>query len=76
MRIGRTCWSKASVNDPPTLNTIADANLLEDAGQQTVNLTGITAGAGESQTLWVTASTNNETRDAIDARLTPGLQAW
>ena len=37
------------VNDPPTLDAIADpAPIAEDAGLQTVNLTGITAGAGES----------------------------
>src|SRR5437667_361520 len=46
-----------AVNDPPTLDAIADPPaILEDAGLQTVNLTGITAGGGESQTLTVTAS--------------------
>jgi hypothetical protein len=50
------------VNDPPTLDPIANQPqsglLLEDAGQQTVNLTGITAGpADESgQTVTVTAA--------------------
>ncbi len=50
-----------AVNDPPTLDAIADpAAILEDAGLQTVNLTGITAGPGESaQPLQVTASSNN-----------------
>ena len=49
------------VNDPPTLDAIADpAPIAEDAGPQTVNLTGITAGTGEStQLLQVTASSNN-----------------
>jgi VCBS repeat-containing protein len=48
------------VNDPPTLNAISDpAPIDEDAGLQTVNLSGITAGGGESQTLQVTATTNN-----------------
>ena len=49
------------VNDPPTLNAIPDpAPIAEDAGLQTVNLTGITAGTGEStQLLQVTASSNN-----------------
>src|SRR5438445_1158760 len=48
------------VNDPPTLDAIADPPaILEDAGLQTVNLSGITAGGGETQTLTVTASSNN-----------------
>ena len=49
------------VNDPPTLNPIADpAPILEDAGLQTVNLSGISAGPGEAaQPLQVTASSNN-----------------
>ena len=49
------------VNDPPTLDAIPDpAPIAEDAGLQTVNLTGITAGTGEStQPLQVTASSNN-----------------
>jgi hypothetical protein len=50
------------VNDAPTLDAVANqpttGQLLEDAGQQTINLTGITAGpANESaQTLTVTAA--------------------
>ena len=48
------------VNDPPTLNAIPDpAPIAEDAGLQTVNLTGITAGGSETQPLQVTASSNN-----------------
>jgi hypothetical protein len=35
-------------NDPPTLNTIANVTVLEDAGDRVVNLTGVSAGAGES----------------------------
>ena len=47
-------------NDPPTLDAIADpAAILEEAGLQTVNLTGITAGGGETQVLTVTALSNN-----------------
>src|SRR5439155_1252147 len=50
----------SAVNDPPTLNAIPDPPaILEDAGVQTVNLTGISAGGGESQSLAVTASSNN-----------------
>jgi hypothetical protein len=45
------------VNDPPTLDPIPNRNISEDAGLQTVNLTGISSGAtGESDTLTVTAS--------------------
>jgi hypothetical protein len=48
------------VNQPPTLNPPADITLNENAGQQTVNLSGITSGAAnESQTLTVTASSSN-----------------
>ena len=48
------------VNQPPTLNTLADVNLNENAGQQTVNLAGITSGAtNEVQTLAVTATSSN-----------------
>jgi hypothetical protein len=48
------------VNDAPTINTPSNVTINENAGQQTVNLTGITAGAGdEGQTLKVTASSNN-----------------
>jgi hypothetical protein len=46
------------VNDPPTLDTISDVVIDEDTGQQTVNLSGITAGGGESQPLRVIASSN------------------
>ena len=48
------------VNQAPTLNTLADATINENAGQQTVNLAGISSGAAnESQTLTVTASSSN-----------------
>ena len=49
----------ASVNDPPTIAGIANVTVNEDAGLQTVNLTGITAGGGESQVLVVSASSSN-----------------
>src|SRR5206468_9017395 len=49
-----------AVNDAPTLNAIPDPPaILEDAGLQTVNLSGISAGGGESQNLTVTALSNN-----------------
>jgi hypothetical protein len=47
------------VNDAPTINTPSNVTINENAGQQTVNLTGITAGGGETQTLKVTPSSNN-----------------
>ncbi len=47
------------VNDAPTINTPSNLTINENAGQQTVNLTGITAGGGETQTLTVTDSSNN-----------------
>ncbi len=48
-----------AVNDPPTLNVIGDLGLNEDAGLQTVLLTGITPGGGENQTVTVSASSDN-----------------
>src|SRR5262249_53967039 len=49
-----------SVNDVPTLNTLANVTINENAPQQTVNLSGISSGAtNENQTLTVTASSSN-----------------
>lgn len=47
------------INSPPTLNVLNNISLLEDAEQQNITLTGITAGPGESQSLNVTANTSN-----------------
>ena len=48
------------VNDSPTLNTIANLNINEDSGLQTVNLTGIgTGAANENQSLLITANSSN-----------------
>lgn len=48
------------VNDPPTLDALGSLTLNEDAGSQTVNLSGISSGAAnESQTLIVTAVSSN-----------------
>ena len=48
------------VNQPPTLNALANVTINENAGLQTVNLSGITSGAtNESQTLTVTTSSSN-----------------
>ena len=47
-------------NQPPTLNTLADLTINENASLQTVNLSGISSGAtNESQTLTITASSGN-----------------
>ena len=46
-------------NDVPTLAGISNVTINEDASQQTVNLTGITAGGGETQPLRVTATSSN-----------------
>lgn len=47
-------------NQPPTLNTLANLTINENASLQTVNLSGVTSGAtNESQTLAVTASSSN-----------------
>lgn len=48
-----------SVNDAPTLDALGNLTIAEDATTQTVNLSGITAGPGESQTLTVTAVSSN-----------------
>src|SRR5262249_22268512 len=50
-----------AVNDAPTLDPISDATILEDAGPQTVPLSGITAGPTNEngQTLSVTATSSN-----------------
>jgi len=52
--------SVTPVNDPPTLNAISDPTaIVENSGQQTVNLSGISAGPFESQTIQITATSSN-----------------
>jgi hypothetical protein len=49
-----------AVNNQPTLNAIGNLTLNENAGLQTVNLSGIGSGAAnENQTLTVTAASSN-----------------
>lgn len=49
-----------SVNDSPTLNTLANVSINQDAGLQVVNLSGISSGAAnENQTLALTATCSN-----------------
>ncbi|MCW5552549.1 MAG: fibronectin type III domain-containing protein [Verrucomicrobiae bacterium] len=48
------------VNQPPTLNALSNLTLNQNAGVQTVDLTGITSGmTNEVQTLKVTATSSN-----------------
>ena len=46
-------------NDTPTLNAISDMRINENTLEQIFNLTGITAGNGESQLLRITSISNN-----------------
>ncbi len=48
-----------TVNVVPTLDAVSELTILENDLEQTVPLTGITAGGGESQPLSVTASSSN-----------------
>jgi gliding motility-associated-like protein len=50
------------VNDPPTINPVPDpAPIPENAGEQIINLSGITAGGGENQPLLLSVSSSNIT---------------
>ena len=49
----------APLNVAPTITAISNLTTNENAGLQTVNLTGITAGGGASQTLSITATSTN-----------------
>jgi CSLREA domain-containing protein len=48
------------VNDQPTLNSISNLIIDEDAATQTVNLSGIGAGGGETQMLGITVTSSNQ----------------
>ena len=48
-----------AVNDAPTLDALIDITRNEGDGEQTVSLTGITAGGGETQLLSITAVSDN-----------------
>jgi hypothetical protein len=57
---GSVTVGATQTNHAPTIDAIADpAPILPNAGEQTVNLTGITAGAGETQNITVTATSDN-----------------
>ncbi len=50
----------AAVNQPPTLNSLANITVNYNSAAQTVNLTGISSGASnENQTLKITAASSN-----------------
>lgn len=46
------------INDRPTLDEISAVTIMEDAEQQNITLTGISAGPGESQTLSLNVTTD------------------
>ncbi|MEM7478433.1 MAG: Ig-like domain-containing protein [Planctomycetota bacterium] len=46
------------VNDEPVMNAIADDSADEDADEQTIELTGLSAGGGESQELRISAQSD------------------
>ncbi|MDA8032540.1 MAG: Ig-like domain-containing protein, partial [Alphaproteobacteria bacterium] len=47
------------LNDAPTLDVLMNLNVSEDAAEQVVALSGISAGGGESQSIRVTAISSN-----------------
>ena len=52
-------WTKETFNNPPTLDDIPDPGPIdEDAVQQTITLTGISAGIGENQAIALTAQSD------------------
>ncbi|MGV2334804.1 MAG UNVERIFIED_CONTAM: hypothetical protein LVR18_12035 [Planctomycetaceae bacterium] len=51
-----TVW----INDPPTIDDVSEVNIDEDAAEQSVNLTGISGGIGESsQKVRISATSGN-----------------
>ena len=55
----KTDYITVTTNLTPTLNAIANANICQGAVRQTSNLSGITAGGSEVQTLVITATSDN-----------------
>ena len=50
------------INDPPTIDAIADTTILEDSGQLIINLSGISSGAfNEDQVLTISATFSDST---------------
>jgi len=52
-------WEVAPVSFAPTLDSISDVVINDNASERVINLAGITAGAGESQIIQVTASSSD-----------------
>ncbi|MCA9035403.1 MAG: hypothetical protein KDA91_09740 [Planctomycetaceae bacterium] len=48
-----------AVNDAPTIDSLSDVTIREDAPQQTVTLNGISAGGGETQPIRITVTSSN-----------------
>jgi len=55
-----------NVNNPPTLDAIHDLSMLDNAPTQSIALTGITSGAGETQVLTVTAKTDDASKNLLE----------
>ena len=49
------------VDDPPTIDPISDVTINEDGGEQVIDLTGLTTGPDDGQTLYVTALSTDTT---------------
>ncbi|MBA4149771.1 MAG: hypothetical protein H0X66_16785 [Verrucomicrobia bacterium] len=47
------------VNNAPTLDVIPDMEIAQDSGVQSINLTGISAGPNENQTISISAESSN-----------------
>jgi hypothetical protein len=76
-----------TINDPPTIDPVDDVTVTEDSATFTIDLSGITAGLGETQPLAVTIANDNSnlfsnvTLDYLSAQstgtihLTPATEA-
>jgi len=63
------------VNAAPTLNAISNLNVMEDAEQQNVSLSGISAGPGETQTIAISVTSNKpEFFDLLQVQYTSPAQ--
>jgi subtilisin-like proprotein convertase family protein len=62
------------INQPPTINAIPNQSIAEDAGQQTVAISGITAGANDSdQTVTLSVSATDKGSNPATQNLLTGL---
>jgi hypothetical protein len=75
--IGTVTISVTGVNDAPTLDPIGDPPAIkEDAVPSPLELTGISAGPGEPQSLTITATSSNPELIAPTIAYTPGAEAF